>query len=222
MTGLVFGGLALALCAVIVLALRKQSAVRQARRAGYFDAVAPLFSQLVRAVAPTGFARLSGRHEGALFDLQVVPDTLTFRKLPTLWLLVSLPEPVPVAATLDIMMRPMGGETFSHFNDLAVQIAIPPGFPPDCAIRCDDPAGVPDVAVIARHLAGLDLDGLKELLISPKGLRIVWLAEEADRSRYLLFRDAEMGTEPFSPARLRPILAALAALRAELRMKEAA
>ena len=40
---------------------------------------------------------------------------------------------------------------------------------------------------------------VKELVISPKGLRLVILAEEADRGRYLLFRDAEMGRMPLDP-----------------------
>lgn len=222
MTLWILAGLLMMVSLCSILVLRRQQRARLQRRAGYLDAVAPLFTDRVEAVASSGFARLSGHHLGCLFDLQAVPDTLTYRKLPALWLLVSLPEPMPLRATLDIMLRPMGAETFSRFNDLPVQMAIPPGFPPDCAIRCDDPAALPDFGLIAAHLAGLDWRGLKELLISPKGLRIVWLAEEANRSRYLLFRDAEMGLDPLPPARLIPILQALLALCADLRLKEAA
>ena len=57
---------------------------------------------------------------------------------------------------------------------------------------------------------------VKELVLSPKGLRIVLLAEEADRGRYLIFRDAEMGQTPLAPARLSPILDRLAALRQDV------
>jgi hypothetical protein len=222
MTGWVFAGVAVVVAILVIRVLRQQGRARVRARAGYLDAVAPLFTAQLRALSPTGFARLSGQHAHALYDLQVVPDTLSYRKLPTLWLLVSQPEPLPLSATLDIMLRPMGGETFSHFNDLPVQIVIPPGFPPDCAIRCDDPAGLPDFGPVLNLLAALDLNGLKEILISPKGLRIVWLAEEANRGRYLLFRDAEMGMTPLSPARLLPILNALAGLRQDLLRKAAA
>ncbi len=210
--------------AVVVAAvlLSRQARARARRRAGYLDLVAPLFTNTVAATATTGFARLSGRYQGRLFDLQVVPDTLTYRKLPALWLLVTLPEPQPVAATLDIMLRPMGAETFSRFNDLPVQLAIPPGFPADCAVRCDDTAALPDFATLAAHLARLDPRRLKELVISPKGLRIVWLAEEANRTRYLVFRDAEMGMTPLPPSGLAPILAALLALQGDLHHREAA
>ena len=41
---------------------------------------------------------------------------------------------------------------------------------------------------------------VKELVLDPRGTRLVWLAEEADRSRFLLFRDAELGREPLDPA----------------------
>ena len=34
-------------------------------------------------------------HEGVEFDVQIVPDTLSLRKLPALWVLVSVPGPLP-------------------------------------------------------------------------------------------------------------------------------
>ncbi|WP_054007143.1 hypothetical protein [Cypionkella psychrotolerans] len=201
----------------IAVRLRGQSAKRFAVRGRYFAAVEPLFDAPIVALAPTGFPRLSGRYQGALFDLQVVPDTLTYRKLPALWLLVTLAEPTPVRATLDVMLRPRGVEPFSNFRDLAVQIATPPGFPEDCAIRSDAPKAAPPAELVLKHLERLDADLLKELVISPKGLRLVWLAEEADRTRYLAFRDAEMGKVPLAPALLEPLLAALLALRDDLK-----
>ena len=69
---------------------------------------------------------------------------------------------------------------------------------------------------MARHVAGLNPDRLKEVVISPKGLRIVWLIEEADRTRYLLFRDAEMGATALHRATLLPLIGALRDLQADL------
>ena len=65
------------------------------------------------------------------------PTSLTYRKLPVLWLLVTIPEPMPIAGTLDIMVRPTGGDLFSRFGTLPVAIETPQGFPPDTAIRTD-------------------------------------------------------------------------------------
>ena len=64
---------------------------RQASRAGYFDAIAPVFDRVVKRVEPSGFARMTAHLGGDAFDLQAVPDNLTFRKLPALWVMVTLP-----------------------------------------------------------------------------------------------------------------------------------
>ena len=205
--------LALGVGAAVIWTLGKAQGRRAARRAGYLAACAALFTDRQEVVQPTGFPRLSGRHEGDVFDVQVVPDTLSVRKLPTLWVLVSLPQDLPVHDTLDLMMRATGMETFSHFGRLPVQVSAPPGFPPDCAIRTDAPGPMPWADPVRRVLEAVDMQRLKEVLVTPKGVRLVFLAEEAARTRYLLYRDAEMGLDPLPPSRLAPFLAAAQALR---------
>ena len=189
---------------------------RRHSRAQFLDDCRPLLTSSVKAVTETGFPRLSGQFHGHTFDIQVVPDSLSFRKLPVLWLLVTLPAPLAVCGTFDLMMRPTGQETFSRFPNLPGHVALPAGFPAECAIRCDTPDALPSEAVLRRHLARLNHDRLKELVIAPTGVRIVWLAEEADRGRYLLFRDAEMGRMALSPDVLRPLMTALVDLWSDL------
>lgn len=205
--------LAAATAGVVTALLRRAQAARAARRAAFLNRAAVLFERVRIETAPTGFPRLGGWHEGAEFDIQVVPDTLSLRKLPALWVLVSLPGPLRVTRTVDLLMRPTGMETFTHFSRLPVQVQAPPGFPPDCAIRTDAPGPAPFADALQAVMAAVDTDRLKEVLITPAGVRLVFLAEEADRGRYLLFRDAEMGREPLPPARLAPFLAAAQALR---------
>lgn len=200
----------------LTIQLVQASRARTIAHASYFDAVKPLFSEQTETIQPTGFPRMTGRHFGLAFDLQALPDTLTFRKLPALWVLVSLPEPLPGLATVDIMARPSGNETFSPFSALSHSLPTVPGLPPEVAIRCDDGARLPSAQVLSDH-ADLFTDPMvKELLITDKGLRIVILAEEADRGRYLIFRDAEMGMSPLPPERLEPVLTRLRALRKDI------
>ncbi|MBL9046344.1 MAG: hypothetical protein JNK34_03400 [Tabrizicola sp.] len=210
--GLAFAGLGLWL----LIRLVRQSRARTTARASYLDAVKPLFEGGEARLAPTGFPRMTGRQQGLSFDLQVIPDTLTFRKLPALWVMVSLPEPLPLPATLDLMARPAGNEPFSHFSTLPHSLPRPAGLAADIGIRSDDAARIPPSDLVARHADLFDDPQVKELVLSPKGLRIVILAEEADRSRYLLFRDAEMGRSPLDPARLTPILDRLRAIREDV------
>ncbi len=200
----------------LVIRVVKESRARALARSGFFDAVKPLFDGGEIRVQPTGFARMSGRRNGLSFDLQALPDTLTFRKLPALWVMVTLPEQLPVMATLDLMARPSGQETFSRFAILPQSLPSPPGFPKDVAIRTDDATGILPASLMARHANLFDDPRVKELVISQKGLRIVILGEEADRGRYLIFRESEMGQVRLDPARLLPILDRLAALREDI------
>jgi len=205
--------LAGATAGVVLVLLRRAQAARAARRGAFLGAATVLFEQVRTELAATGFPRMAGRRGGAEFDIQVVPDTLSVRKLPALWVLVSLPGPLPVTGTLDVLLRPTGMETFTNFSRLPVQVQPPPGFPPDCAIRTDAPGHAAFADALRDVMKVVDTDRLKEILITPAGVRLVFLAEEADRGRYLLFRDAEMGRDPLPPARLIPFLAAALALR---------
>lgn len=200
----------------LALTVMRSARQRKAARAGYFDAVTPLFDRIVTRVEPTGFPRLTAHFGPHAFDLQALPDSLTFRKLPALWIMVSLPEPLPVRATLDIMARPTGQEAFSRFANLPVSLPCPAFLPDGTGVRTDDAALVPSADLVARYAPIFADPMVKELLISPKGLRLVLLGDEAERGRYLIFRDAEVGLDPLSPDRLSPLLQSLVALRNDL------
>lgn len=189
---------------------------RQASRAGYFAASANLLTDQRQQIQPTGFARVAGRYRGLTFDLQAVPDTLTFRKLPALWVMVTLTDLQPLTGETHVMARASGHESFSTFGQMPVEVALPAGFRSDCTLRCTDAATLPPPAVMVR-LASLFTDpALKEAVLSPKGLRLVVLAEEAERTAYLIFRDAELGRTALPAGRLKRLLEALASLHEAL------
>lgn len=209
------------LLAMVYLAVHGGSANRSRERARrcYFDTCAGWLDQCHFERRASGFSRLSGTYRGNVIDLQAVPDTLTFRKLPALWVLVTLPGPVPAHARLNLMLRPTGQEPFSTFGRLPHDLAVPAGFPPDCAMRTDDPKAVIPAELLRPHLALFDDASVKELVISPNGLRVVLLAEEADRARYLVYRDAEMGRTPLAPERIEGVVGRLVALRLDLKTR---
>lgn len=190
---------------------------RMRRREAYFNDCLPLFEGTRKAVTADGFARVAGRYRGRTFDLQAFPDALSYRKLPCLWLMVTITEPMPVTNTVNIMMRPSGTEVFSRFAGRPCRLAAPPGFPAAAVAHADAAEDLPPAGALAG-VAGLfsDTGPAKELVVSPKGLRIVWLAEEADRTRYLIFRESEIGMKPAAPATLLPILDRLVELAATL------
>jgi hypothetical protein len=211
--------LAAALAAIglwLGLRLIRDTRARTWARASYFDALTSLFTSSETRLQPTGFPRMTGARDGLSFDLQAIPDTLTFRKLPALWVLVTVPEPLPVKATLDLLARPSGNEPFTRFTTLPQSLPVPDCLPKHVAVRTDDFARIPPESLLSRHAALFEDPQVKELVISPKGIRIVVLAEEADRGRYLIFREAEMGMRPLSTARVLPLLERLTTLRNDI------
>ena len=110
-------------------------------------------------------------------------------------------------------MRPAGPTTFSNFDFLPAVIRTPPDFPAGAVIRTDDPDHIPPGFLIEPHLRVFDDPRAKELLISPKGVRLVWQIAEADRARYGVFRQAEFGDVVLQPERVGGLLDRLIALR---------
>ena len=126
MTGLAILATILALLLVwLGFAVRRAAHRRTAARADYFSKVLPLFDRVVTRIEPTGFPRVTGHLGPHAFDLQALPDSLTFRKLPTLWVMVTLPEPMPVKATLDILARAHRAGTVHPLFQPAPVAALP-------------------------------------------------------------------------------------------------
>jgi hypothetical protein len=110
-------------------------------------------------------------------------------------------------------MRPAGPTTFSNYDLLPHAIQQPPGFPEDGGLRTDDPDHLIPAFVIEPHLDIFKDRRAKELLISPKGVRIVWQIAQADRVRYGVFRQAEFGDVALDADIVRRILDRLVAVR---------
>jgi hypothetical protein len=200
--------------------LRRQAAVAQRQSMEgnrLFAEVLPLLdnAKLVRAEA-IGSWILTGLYREQPFQFHSVTDTLSTRKLPSLWLMITLPGPQPVPATIDLMMRPSAATTFSNFDFLPHTLPTPPGFPEAGVVRSDQQDCQMPVDVILPHLALFTMSRGKELLITPKGLRIVVLAAEADRARYGVLREANFGAAAIDGEQTRALMDMLIELRDDL------
>ena len=187
--------LGLVVAAVLAALLTRQYLRENAKRADQgrllFAPVLSLFDDpQVERAATAGVWTLTGRYCDHPFQLKTVTDTLATRKLPSLWLIVTLPEAQPVSATTNMMMRAAGVTSFSNFDFLAHTLALPAGFPEQATLRSDVQNGGDIVSRMASHLEIFHQGRGKEFLISPKGLRIVVQLAEGDRARYGVFREA--------------------------------
>lgn len=196
--------LAIALAALGLVLLRRlwlANAARAKARAAYFSPLAARLDAPQTRLEPSGFPRLVARWRDRPFDLRALPDSLTFRKLPALWLPVTLTAPQPLSGETRILSRPSGQESFSTHADLPVQLPLPPGFPDHCSLRAENADALPSPGVLTAIARYFTDPSVKEVVLSPKGLRMTLLAEEAPRNAYLLYRDAELGTAPLPAER---------------------
>jgi hypothetical protein len=208
------------LIGILVLLLRQLKTARQRRHDLPQQRFASLRSLIDDAtVQPTttyGTELLTGTYRGHAVQIKTITDTLSTRKLPSLWLMVTIPEPTGCPAIFNLMMRPAGPTTFSNFDDLPHTIKTPLGFPPEAVLRTDSEVDAPPLAAIQGALAPFFKPEGKELLITPRGVRITSLAAQADRARYGVFRQADFGDVALDANFVKDVLEILISLRAEL------
>lgn len=209
-------GLIVAAGLTIRFAMKLTAAARKKRQApdDFFARVKPLIEDArFEGEELAGYPQLIGKYRGLGVRLYPVVDTLSVRKLPSLWLLATIAEPLPLGATFDLMMRPAGPTTFSNFDRLPVTLEGLPDLPLHAVVRTDDPEHVLPHHVVTPHLGIFHEPWAKELLITPKGCRLVWQLAEADRVRYGVFRQADFGEVTLAPDLVRDLLDHLIALR---------
>ena len=169
----------------------RENAKRADQGRVFFEPIVSLFDAPdVERGMTAGVWSLSGRYRDCIFQFKTVADTLATRKLPSLWLMVTLPEPQRLTGTTDMMMRAAGVTSFSNFDFLPHTLSLPAGFPEQATIRSDVDANSEVISIMARHLELFQRGRGKELLISPKGLRMVVQLAEGNRARYGVFREA--------------------------------
>jgi len=215
LTSALFAG-AIALAVVAHLAWLARNSRNRARTALAADAASVGVIVADAADVSDGTAGVvtwAGTWNGQRVQVRTIVDTLATRKLPVRWLSISITEPVDVPATFDMMMRPGSATTFSNFDHLDHTLPKAIGFPAEAVLRTDRKGVTFPLDIVAGHL-GIFADGrAKELLVTPKGVRIVWLLAEAERARYGVFRQAAFGDTNLDPALIDGLLHSASALR---------
>ena len=167
-----------------------------------------------------GVITFEGSWKARRVQVRTIVDTLATRKLPARWLSVSITEQVAVPGTFDMMMRPGSPTTFSNFDHLDHTLAKTAEFPAEAVVRTDRKGVRFPQDIIADHLEIFVEGRAKELLITPKGVRIVWLLAEAERARYGVFRQAEFGDVRLDPVLIETLLASASTLRDAINRRE--
>lgn len=163
-----------------------------------------------------GYAQLEGRYCGYRVRMSLEEDHLTLRKIPSLWLhLLVEGKGTTTAGTLDMLMRPQNTEFYSPSWDWDGNVTPLPGWPGHALYRTQDEP--PDLQVIDPHVRQLFSDDkAKELLLTPRAVRLTYQAKQAERGEYLLLRSANFDHSPLHSDTVRQLLERAVGIRQDL------
>jgi hypothetical protein len=202
-------------CAAIVYLMHQYSRDRERQRSlrgAFFKDCMSLFPTCKVVQDDVQFPVLTGRYNGFAVKLEPILDDMTVRKLPSLWLRVSLYAPVPYAGVFDLLARPRGNEFYSPAYELPLEVRAPSGWPADAVIRSDDPEQMPPVATLAPHLHLFDDVKMKEMLVAGGGVRLVYQFDQAERAEYSVLRQSYFVKSRLTPDLARGLLEAATAI----------
>ncbi|MBY0558447.1 hypothetical protein [Hyphomicrobium sp.] len=195
---------------ILVLFGRREARVAAAARHSMLDPSLNVLETPKVEIDPCGFPKMEGKFRGRSFRVSLVPDTLTFRRLPQLWLDVTLKRKLPVEGSVAILVRQSGADYFSltdHFNE---RLAPPENFPDVCLIRGDGPGARHVLDRIAPYVATLLRDPhFKEIAVTPRGVRIMRQLAEGKRGAHLILRQIVFEGAQLDPEGLEDIIAAV-------------
>ncbi len=167
-------------------------------RGGLLDSCINLLENPIIQQVGAGFPKLSGLYKGHEITLELMADTLAVRKVPPLWLLVTVKGRQAISGTLDMIVRPQNNEFYSPAWQWEGQLAIPASWPQHAIIKYQS-APVPLGALIPLVPPLFADEHMKELLILPNSLRLTYLAKQAQRGEYMVMRNSVFDATPLEP-----------------------
>jgi hypothetical protein len=181
-------------------------------RSHVFDDCMALLQQAHASQDKADLPVLQGSYAGYQVTLSIVEDTLGWRKLPPLWLLVKVAANKPSHGTLDMIVRPANNEFYSPSWQWDGNLAIPPNWPQHAILKYQE--SPTDVALLEHYVPELFADAkMKELLVTPTLVRLTYMVKQAERGEYLIMRNAVYENTPISREMVEVLLNQAIAIR---------
>lgn len=166
-------------------------------RSRIFDECSSLIANTQQRLDKANLPILEGDYGGYKVSLSIVEDTLGWRKVPPLWLLIKVEANVQSTGTLDFIVRPSNNEFYSPSWQWNGNLAIPANWPQHAILKYQHQAA--DLALINAFIPQLFVDAnMKELLIMPNFTRLTYMVKQAERGEYLIMRNAIYENTPIS------------------------
>ncbi len=177
--------------ATLFIVHRRDRDRTRAQRGEFFARCLHLFESYRVTQNGLAYPVMSAKYRGYAVRLEPLVDDIAWRKIPSLWLKVTVLTPNPCRGVFDFLVRPRGGEFYSPSDELPHTLRVPEDWPQDALLRTDDPEAMPAIADIAPHISHFADPQMKELLITPRGTRLVRQIWQAERAHYLVLRQAK-------------------------------
>ncbi|MDB5550908.1 MAG: hypothetical protein JWL86_892 [Rhizobium sp.] len=163
-----------------------------ASRHRLLDEAAGLLSGAGIMIGPDQFPIATGRiADGRQVKIELIGDSMITRRLPQLWLRVTLYDSGTYRRPLiGALARPTGGEYYSLVHDMREWMA-PPKTGAAMLMRGDGSATPWQAERVRSHFTTLFADPqVKEAVISPHGVRVMRQAAQGERTAHLFLRQS--------------------------------
>ncbi len=197
------------------VAIREHRRAMAARRC-LLDEAGGVLNEVEFAIGPDHFPSVVGRlPDGTQARVELCPDTLVTRRLPQLWLRVTLVEAVKRdVPAIGVLSRPTGSEFYSLVHELPEWLP-PPETGTSLLMRGSALAAGPEFDDLRQVMAALCSDPtIKEAVITPKTTRIMVQAAQGERAVHLFLRQARFAIPTVPAATIRQAIAQAETLRA--------
>jgi hypothetical protein len=187
-TGLIF----FSAFAALMLQARRQHGEAMNARHRLLDTARDVLMDCRIALACDRFPVATGlTRAGQQVKLELVADTMITRRLPQLWLKVTLlGNDNPERASVGALARPTGGEYYSVVHDMSEWLP-PPAAATPLLMRGGSTVTEAEVAIAANRFPAMFTDPkLKEAAVLRRATRIVYQAMQGERAAHLFLRQA--------------------------------
>jgi len=194
---------------------RQDVTSKKQARSSVFDGCDSLLQDPQASWDKANLPVLYGNYAGFKVQLSVVEDTLGWRKIPPLWLLIKVAANHPSHGTLDFIARPANNEFYSPSWQWDGSMKIPARWPQHAILKyLKQPV---DLALLDNDVPELFADTkMKELLVTPDMTRLTYMIKQGERGEYLLMRNAVYNNSPVSKDIVESLLKKAVAIRRNL------
>lgn len=210
--GLLLVGLVAMALLVAVVGVREHRAIKAARRSA-LDRCCEILDGARLSHGEDGFPRLDGRYQGRAVLVRLVPDTMTIRRLPQLWLEVTLLASRPGLPGFAALVRPSGNDYYSLTERFSLLLVPPAPFPDEVLVKGSDARAIGLLGALAAAVGEALRDArVKEFAMTERGSRLLRQVAEGKRGEHLLLRQADFAGAAVDPQDLGVLLDQLTAI----------